>query len=177
MSTHEENNAGTEAVVPREPVHPAHKRNRATFAIAALAVLAIGAAGGAAATRLTRPSLEMAPMQPVAIASMPASSLVTVKGKVTDIYGNKFVLQDASGKALIETGPAGDHGKLVTADEDVSVQGRFENGFVHASFIVHPDGKIEALGPAGGPPRPPHHAGPLGEDGPPPPPPPGAPKL
>lgn len=175
MSSEDTNIPARDAGLPQGPAHPVQKRNRVLLSIAALAVLGIGAAGGAAATRLTRPSLEMAPMQPVAIASMPASSLVTVKGKVTDIYGNKFVLQDASGKALVETGPAGDRGKLVTADEDVSVQGRFENGFVHASFIVHPDGKIEALGPAGGPPPPPHHAGPLGEDVPPPPPS-GAPK-
>jgi uncharacterized protein YdeI (BOF family) len=123
----------------------------AATAIAGFVVLAIGAAGGATAMRMVRAAPEMAPLTPVAISAMPTWSLVTIKGKVADIYGNKFVIQDDSGKALIETGPAGDDGSLVAKDEAVTIQGRFDNGFVHASYIVHSDGSAVALGPAGGP--------------------------
>ncbi|WP_320202777.1 hypothetical protein [Agrobacterium rosae] len=134
--------------------HPPHKHRRrlALPALAAVVALAVGAAGGAAAMKLVRPSAEMAPMTPVAISTMPASSLVTIKGTVAEIYGNKFVLQDDSGKALIETGPGGEDGKLVTSNEAVTVQGRFEDGFLHASYLVRQDGKTEALGPQKGPP-------------------------
>jgi uncharacterized protein YdeI (BOF family) len=125
------------------------RRNHlAATAIAGFVVLAIGAAGGATAMRIARSAPEMAPVTPVAISSMPAWSLVTVKGKVAEIYGNKFVIQDDSGKALIETGPAGDDGSLVAKDEAITVQGRFDNGFVHASYLVHADGKDGS---------PPHH--------------------
>ena len=142
------------------PLHLKHRARRmAAFGVTALAVLAIGAVAGAGAVKLTRPSLELAPMTPVAISSVKDWSLVTVNGKVTEVFGNKFIVQDDSGRALVETGPSGEDGKLVAVNEAVSVQGRFENGFMHASYIVRQDGSIEALGPAG---RPPHH-GPLGD--------------
>ncbi|NEI98935.1 hypothetical protein [Rhizobium ruizarguesonis] len=108
------------------PVTPAHRRRR-------LAVPVIAAA--------------------VAISAMPASSLITIKGKVAEIYGNKFVLQDESGKALVETGRAGEDEDLVAKDEAVTVQGRFDDGFVHASYLVRQDGRTEALRPPKGPPH------------------------
>lgn len=140
--------------------HRKHRTRRiAAFGVTAFAVLAIGAVAGAGAVKLTRPNLELAPMTPVAISSVKDWSLVTVKGKVTEVFGNKFIMQDDSGRALVETGPSGDNGTLVAVNEAVSVQGHFENGFMHASYIVRQDGSVEALGPAG---RPPHH-GPLGD--------------
>ena len=132
---------------------PPHLRRRGWVVLPAVAVaLAVGVAGGAVAMKMVRPTPEMAPMTPVAISAMPASSLVTIKGKVTEIYGNKFVLQDDSGKALVETGPAGEGGGLVTKDEAVTVQGRFDRGFVHASYLVDKDGKTEELRAPGPPP-------------------------
>lgn len=103
--------------------------------------------------KLARPSVELAPMTPVAISAMPADSLVTVKGKVAEIFGNKFVIQDDSGRALVETGPEGEGGMLVTSNEIVTVQGRFDDGFLRGSYLVHEDGRTEALGPSGKPPR------------------------
>jgi uncharacterized protein YdeI (BOF family) len=133
---------------------PSPDRRRHWVAFPAIAIaLAVGVAGGAGAMKLVRPTAEMAPMTPVAISSMPTSSLVTIKGKVAEIYGNKFILQDDSGKALIETGPAGDGANLVTKDEAITVQGRFDNGFVHASYLVDENGKTEALHPPGPPPH------------------------
>lgn len=142
-----------------------HRRNRsahmAAFGIAAFAALAIGAAGGAAATKMTRPSIELAPLTPTAINNLKEDwNVVTVKGTVAEIFGNKFVVQDDTGRALIETGPAGDDGKVVAINEAVSVQGRFDRGFLHASYIVHADGKTEMLGPPGPPPP---HGGPLAD--------------
>ena len=131
----------------------------AAFGIAAVAILAIGAAGGAAAMKFARPNVELAPLTPVSISSLnDGSSVVTVKGKVAEIYGNKFIVQDDSGRALIETGPAGDDGKLVGIGETVSAQGRFDHGFLHASYIVYQDGRTDVLRP---PPGPPPHRGPL----------------
>jgi len=90
---------------------------------------------------------------------------VTVKGKVVEIYGNKFIVQDESGRALVESGPAGDGGKLVGLNEELNLQGRFDNGFLHGSYIVHQDGKTEMLRPAGPPTPHKPHGGPM-EDGP-----------
>ncbi|MBY5457846.1 hypothetical protein ELH26_13375 [Rhizobium leguminosarum] len=136
------------------PVPQGHRRRRLAIPLIAAAVaLVIGAAGGASAVKMMRPTPEMAPLTPVAISAMPASSLITIKGKVAEIYGNKFVLQDESGKALVETGRAGEGGALVTPDEAVTVQGRFDDGFVHASYLVRQDGRTEALRPPKGPPH------------------------
>ena len=130
-----------------------HRRRRFGAAlVASVALLGFGAVAGAGAISMMRPTAEMAPMTPVAISSMPDWGLVTVKGKVVEVFGNKFVVEDASGRALIETGPSGEGGKLVAPDDTVSVQGRFENGFIHATYLTRADGKTEALGPAGGPP-------------------------
>lgn len=118
---------------PRRPA-----THLAAFGIAAFAVLAIGAVGGAVAMKFTRPAIELAPLTPTSISTLEEDlGVVTLKGKVTEIYGNKFIVQDETGKALIETGPAGDDGKLVTVGEPISVQGRFDDGFLHASYVVH----------------------------------------
>jgi hypothetical protein len=132
---------------------PHRARRYGAAVIACVALLGFGAVAGAGAISMMRPSVEMAPMTPVAISSMPDWGLVTVKGKVVEVFGNKFVVEDPSGRALIETGPSGEGGKLVALDEIVSVQGRFENGFIHATYLTRADGKTETLGPAGGPPH------------------------
>ena len=77
---------------------------------------------------------------------------MAVKGKVAEIFGNKFILTDDSGRALIETGRQGEGGRLVAASETITVQGRFEHGFVHAMAIQHEDGRTDLIGP----PAPPH---------------------
>lgn len=140
-----------------KPLHKHLNRRLAAFGVAAFAILALGAVAGAGAMKLTRPSLELAPMTPVAISSVKDWSLVTVEGKVAEVFGNKFIVQDDSGRALVETGPSGHNGKLVSLNEAVSVQGRFENNVLRATYIVRQDGSIEALGRADGPP----HRGPL----------------
>lgn len=158
--------AATEAPVPP---HRKHRRKTAAMTFAAVAILAVGAAAGAGAVKLTRPTPEMAPMTPVAISTVKEGNLVTLKGKVAEIFGNKFIVQDDSGRALVDTGPEGENGKAAKVDEAISVQGRFDDGVLHASYIVRQDGTIEALGPAGGPPRhgPKHdmRRGPAGEIG------------
>ncbi|MEJ8308178.1 hypothetical protein [Agrobacterium larrymoorei] len=146
-------------------VHPhPKKRSAAALTVGAIALLAVGIAGGAGAMKLTRPTGELAPIAPVAISAMPDDSLTSVKGKVVEIFGNKFIIQDESGRALVETGPEGRGGDIVNKDEVVTVQGRFDDGFLHGSYIVHEDGKTNQLGPAGKPPRGPE-GGPRGPEG------------
>jgi len=131
---------------------------RAVTAVGAVVLLGVGAAGGAGIVKLIRPAAEMAPVMPVSIAAMPDWSTVTIKGQVAEIFGNKFVVVDGSGRALVDAGPGGEGGRTVAKDEAVTVQGRFEDGFIRASFVVHADGRVEALGRPDGPPRPPLRA-------------------
>jgi hypothetical protein len=123
-------------------------RHMATL-IATVAVLGVGVAAGAGGMAVLRPGAEMAPAQPVAIGALPSWGGVTIKGRVSEIFGNKFIVADETGRALVETGPAGEGGGIVAKDEAVTVQGRAEDGFVHAGFIVHGDGRVEAVRPPG----------------------------
>jgi len=113
------------------------------------------------------------------IASLPATNgLVTVRGRVAAIYGNRFIVEDRTGRSLVDTGRA--DGALRTG-APVLVQGRYDDGQLRAHFLADREGGVRQ---AGMPPRPPHGAGPPpggpgarpgGPGAPPPPPPPGGP--
>ena len=149
-------------------------RRPAGLALFGAGLLALGAAAGAVVMAETRPSVSMAPVTPVAIRSLASTGIVTIRGRVAEVYGNKFVVDDGTGRALVDTGPAGERRALPAAGAPVTVQGRFERGFVHAAFLVGPDARILALGPLAGPPHEPHDGPDRGPAAPPPPPPPAA---
>ena len=175
MSDSTENNQPKALPPPRGPrISP-----RALGMAGAVAILVAGAALGAGGTRLAQnwqPQRVML-LQPAPIGDMREATPVAVKGTVADVFGNKFIVQDASGRALVETGPRGEDRTVVTTGETVTVQGRFDRGVIHAQILAHADGRNEAFGPPGpkgGPKDGP--GGPKGgaradRDGPPPPPP------
>ena len=49
-------------------------------------------------------------LTPAPITSMRDWSEVAVKGQVAEIFGNKFIVQDDSGRALVDTGRSGETG-------------------------------------------------------------------
>ncbi|RFC63892.1 MULTISPECIES: hypothetical protein [Mesorhizobium] len=120
---------------------------------ALVGVLLVGAVAGAFAMKMSHRDERQALLPPVAINAMADDSLVAVKGKVSEIFGNKFIIADSSGRALIDVGPAGDDKSLVAQNEEVTVQGRFDDGFVRAGMVIHTDGRVDEL-------RPPHPHGP-----------------
>ncbi|MCJ2108751.1 DNA-binding protein [Methylobacterium sp. E-041] len=129
---------------------PARRLPRRTLVVGAIAApLALGAVGLSLAQNGAPSTM---PIAPVAISTLVPSGGIAAKGEVAEIFGNKFVLQDGTGRALVETGRQGEDGKLVAKGEIVTVQGRFENGFLHAAVLTHGDGNRVLLGPAGGPP-------------------------
>ena len=65
------------------------------------------------------------------------------------------MIVDGAARALVDTGPAGEDQGLVAPGERVTVQGRFDHGFLHAGAIRRADGAIETLAPPP-PPHPPH---------------------
>ena len=144
-----------------DAVRPRHVSRKAKMGLAAAGILVLGGIGGAAVVAQTRPSVTMAPVTPVAIRSLSSGGIVTIRGRVAEVYGNKFIMADGSGRALVDAGRRGEDGALVTAGEPVLVQGRFDHGFVHAAFLVGPDKNVVALGPLDGP-----HHGPGGRHGP-----------
>ena len=121
---------------------------RALVAGAIAAPLAFGAVGLSLAQTGTA---TLTPVEPVAVSALTPSAAIAAKGAVAEIYGNKFVVQDSTGKALVETGKRGEGGTLVKTGEAVTVQGRFENGFLHATLLTRADGTTVVFGPARGP--------------------------
>lgn len=143
---------------------------RLRIGAAAIGLLALGGVAGTVASHALQPSIEMAPLRPVAIASLPKSDgIVTIRGRVAERYGNKFVIDDGSARTLVDTGREGDGQALVAIGAPVTVQGRFDRGFVHASFLVDPAGKVTALMPMHGPDGGPMDGPPHDRRGPPPP--------
>lgn len=130
--------------------------NPAGLGLAAALLLALGAAGGAGAVAATRPAVQMAPLVRTDIARLPASTgIVTVKGQVAEVFGDRLVLQDASGRTMIDAGRAARG--TIAAGTMLTVQGRYDDGQLRAAFLVDPAGKVGAVGPG---PR-----GPGGHDG------------
>jgi hypothetical protein len=136
---------GPDAASPRRAAIP-----RRTWVVGAVAApLLLGAVGLSLAQGT---AVQPTPVAPVAIQALAPSGATAVKGEVAEIFGNKFVIQDGTGRALVETGREGEGGGLVAKGETVTVQGRFETGFLHARVLTHGDGRTNLLGPAGGPP-------------------------
>ena len=153
MTSETTNNAsGTGPEATRPDPLPALRRlklpPRLMSASIVIALLAVGAAGGAGANRYIQKSRPQSVLllQPAPIAQM-IPGPVAVKGKVAEVFGNKFIIQDDSGRTLADTGPRGEGGKLVAKGETITVQGHFENGFIHANVMTRADGTNEALGP------------------------------
>jgi hypothetical protein len=125
------------------PHHSARNRRLALVAGVAGAMVVFGAAALA-----LRPDsgVSLTPIQPIPIGA------TAVKGDVAEIFGNKFIVQDGTGRTLVETGREGEGRTLVAKGEPVQVQGRFEDGFLHAAALTHGDGKRVVIGPLGAPP-------------------------
>lgn len=75
----------------------------------------------------------------------------TIQGRVTDVFGNKFVLEDQSGRTLVETGPEWNNGIDVRRGEQVKVVGEPGRGGFDAFRITREDGREITIRSPGGP--------------------------
>lgn len=93
-----------------------------------------------------------------AAAQVPIASLtpggVTIQGAVTDVFGNRFVLQDQTGRMLVDGGSARHQRLDIRPGERVSVTGRLEENGFRADIIRREDGREIAITRPGG--RPAH---------------------
>lgn len=98
---------------------------------------------------------------------------VIVKGKVADVFGDRFVLEDSSGRVLVQT-PAGTNTLSVTTGETVTVVGLPRDRIFDAAQILRDNGEVVFAAP---PPPPPSSTSPLPQQAPLPPQPTGALRL
>jgi len=100
---------------------------------------------------------------------------ISIKGTVADIFGDKFVLEDKSGRILVQTGPVGPQASPVKSGETVTVIGVPGDRTFDARKVLRENGEIAFDAPPP-PPRPGIDPSPRRLiDGSAPPPPPGAP--
>jgi hypothetical protein len=148
------------------PRLPAFFRTVPGTLLAGTVIFSAGAATGATLAHAFEPVAAMAPAPLVRIASLGTQAkpwsgapIVTVRGRVAETYGSRFVVDDGSGHALVDAGREAATVPLAI-NQVATVQGRFEDGMIRAAFLVGPDGRVTALGHHGhgrdhhgGPPR------------------------
>ncbi len=75
---------------------------------------------------------------------------ITIKGTVAELFGDKFILEDGSGRILIQTGPAGPRSIAVEAGETVSVVGMPRDKTFDARQILRENGEVVFAAPPPG---------------------------
>ncbi|MBO1359148.1 hypothetical protein J2D73_04965 [Acetobacter sacchari] len=145
------------------------KSRRYRTAASAIGLLLVGGIIGNGVASFRRPVIETAPIAPVAINRLPQSrGPVTVKARVAEVFGHDAILDDGTGRILVELGHGPDRDGLLTVGRTLTAQGRFGHGVLHARFVVAENGDVVEVEP----PPPPHHhrhGPPDGRDGSPPP--------
>ena len=139
---------------------PAKSSKRLKRAGIVVAVLAFGAVGGAGIYHVFEKShaQSILLLQPAPIAQIAGPGPVAVKGQVAEVFGNKFIIQDHSGRMLVDTGHHREGQNLVAKGEMITIQGDFDDGFIHASVMTRANGTTVALG------SPRHHHHERGDD-------------
>lgn len=141
-------------------------RRRMTTGLAAIGLLAVGGIAGGAVSREFRPPIAMAPIHAVAIRNLSTTTgIVTIRGRVAESFGDRWVIDDGTGRALIDGGPHGNGDTLAPLGAVVSVQGQFDRAAFHPSFLVDASGTVTPLAPPPGHPGRHGHPEPGSDDG------------
>jgi uncharacterized protein YdeI (BOF family) len=109
-------------------------------ALAALLLMSGGAAAFSAAFAQTP------------IGSLAQSSGVTISGEVATVFGNTFVLRDATGDVLVDTGPRWHRQHSFVKGERLTVTGEMDDDDFDARRVVRADGSVLVIRPDRGPP-------------------------
>jgi hypothetical protein len=112
-------------------------RTKHGITAAFLAVLTTGAIGSVAA------DVQIGDLSP---------ERTRIAGTVTDVFGNKFVLADETGKVLVEAGPWFHHRLDISRGEQLAVLGEMKQDGFDAFSIVRADGQVVEIQAPLGPP-------------------------
>lgn len=124
--------------------------------VAGVALLGIGGAIGATASSSMEPQAVMASAAPTSIKSLADAArpwagepVVTVRGRVTQLFGRQFILNDGTGQVLVAVGGHGVGEGGIALNQVLTVQGSYDDGTIRPSFLIGPDGRVAALGRGG----------------------------
>lgn len=141
-------------IFPRRRAPRIRTRLIAGAAVLGLALFGTGASALAQPAR-TPPSVAASDGAITEVGRIPSSDQVNIQGQVAEIFGRHFILQDATGRVLVQIGPTREDGPLVRLGETVTVEGHIGNGEVHACKITFADGRVVKVLPPPPPPVPP----------------------
>lgn len=116
----------------------------------ALALVAAGATGASVSAQ-------------TAIGDRPRRPGVEIEGRVAEVFGNRFVLDDGTGGVLVEAGPPRHHRIDVEVGEAVRMRGEPDAEGFDAFEITRADGETLRVRPDSG--QPPWAGGPRREEG------------
>lgn len=88
----------------------------------------------------------------VPIGQLAARNGVEIAGTVRHVFGNEFVLEDATGSVLVDTGPEWFEQRRFSVGERLVVRGEMDDGDLDAFSITHADGTVTTIRPRSGPP-------------------------
>lgn len=86
------------------------------------------------------------------IRDLHGSSSPTISGRVINIMGNSFTLEDGTGQIVVNAGPRWWREVKVSVGEQLTISGEFEQGEFDAFSITRADGDVINVRSAEGPP-------------------------
>lgn len=127
-------------------------RSTPALIVAGFALLGIGGAIGATAASSMEHTAIMANATPTPIKSLADAArpwigepVVTVKGRVTQVFGRQFILSDGTGQVLVDAGGRGEWEGGIAANQVLTVQGGYDHGTLRPSYLIGADGRVAAL--------------------------------
>jgi len=150
------------------PLFETSTSRRWKLGLAGFGLFVLGTAAGGVVGHHLHPPVAMAPLHPVAIRDLASSQgIVAIRGRVAESFGTRLVIDDGTGRTLVDAGPHVDNQALAPLGAAVTVQGRFDRDAFHPDYLVDASGTVTPLGPPPGPRHGRHpHPGPGGDSGP-----------
>jgi len=88
----------------------------------------------------------------VDVAELGDTEGMEIEGNVTNVLGNKFVMEDSTGSIIVDTGPNWNHSLDLETGVAVSVVGEIgRDGEFDAFRIAYADGRVQKFREPGGP--------------------------
>jgi hypothetical protein len=102
------------------------------------------------ALMIAMPTVALAEVRP--IGQLTGSDGTVIEGKVTHVFGNKFVLADETGSVLVDTGPRWFKQRAFKVGEVLKVRGEVDEQEFEARTVSRASGEVDTIRADRGPP-------------------------
>lgn len=88
----------------------------------------------------------------ISIRDLQRNTGIAISGEIRDVVGNEFILDDGTGRVIVDAGPRWYHQLNFKSGDRVTVIGEYDDGEFDAFSITYADGRVIQVRPADGPP-------------------------